>query len=238
MAYPSRLRLLVVDDHAAYRRELVKVLARQPDFEVVAQASNGAEAVLAARGLRAEGLDLVLMDIDMPVLEGMAATAEINVLYPDLPVVMLTVSTLDRDLFGALRAGAIGYLSKNLAPGVLVRILRDFKQSGSLPMSRQMAAKMLGYFQQRERGLQRRVRDAHGTDARLTQRETQVLAMIATGAHDREIAAALLVAETTVKTHVQHVLRKLHARNRAEAAARYQSGDREYSRSAQLDRVV
>ena len=86
----------------------------------------------------------------------------------------------------------------------------------------------LAYFQRRERGLLGGARDDRGTDAHLTPREKEVLAMIAAGAHDREIAAGLLVAETTIKTHVQHVLRKLHARNRAEAAARFQSRERDY----------
>jgi DNA-binding NarL/FixJ family response regulator len=219
----SRLRILVADDHPPFRRELVEVLMRQPDFQVVAEASDGAEAARLARALRPGGLDLVIMDIEMPVQDGITATAEITANDPDLPVIMLTVSSLDVDLFGALRAGAVGFLSKHLTPVVVVRTLRDFQQNGSLPMSRQMAAKMLGYFRPRGRS------DSLASVERagLTRREAQVLAMIATGAHDREIGAALQVAETTIKTHVQHVLRKLHARNRAEAAARFHSADRQ-----------
>ncbi len=196
---------------------------RQPDFQVVAEASDGAEAARLARTLRPGGLDLVIMDIEMPVQDGIAATAEITANDPDLPVIMLTVSSLDVDLFGALRAGAVGFLSKHLTPVVVVRTLRDFQQNGSLPMSRQMAAKMLGYLRPRGRSDPLVSLEREG----LTQREGQVLAMIAAGAHDREIAAALQVAETTIKTHVQHVLRKLHARNRAEAAAGFHSGNRQ-----------
>ena len=223
MSRPARLRLLAADDHAAFRSELVDVLARQPDFQVVAEASDGAEAVRLARQLRPGGLDLVLMDIEMPVLDGVAATAQIVAKEPDLPVVMLTVSTLDLDLFAALRAGAVGFLNKNLAPTVLVRTLRDFKRNGSLPMSRQMAAKTLGYFRQETRNRRGRGPRSPEEGTGLTQREKQVLAMIAAGAHDREIAAALQVAETTIKTHVQNILRKVHARNRTEAAARLNS---------------
>jgi len=219
----SRLRILVADDHAPFRRELVEVFMRQPDFQVVAEASDGAEAARLARTLRPGGLDLVIMDIEMPVQDGIAATAEITANDPDLPVIMLTVSSLDVDLFGALRAGAVGFLSKHLTPVVVVRTLRDFQQNGSLPMSRQMAAKMLGYLRPRGRSDPLVSLEREG----LTQREGQVLAMIAAGAHDREIAAALQVAETTIKTHVQHVLRKLHARNRAEAAAGFHSGNRQ-----------
>src|SRR5919204_5796347 len=99
MSRPTRLRLLVADDHTLFRSELVDVLKCQPDFQVLAEASDGAEVQRLAPLLRPGGLDLVLMDIDMPVLDGIAATAQIVAKDPDLPVVMLTVSTLDLDLF-------------------------------------------------------------------------------------------------------------------------------------------
>jgi DNA-binding NarL/FixJ family response regulator len=217
----SRLSILVADDHLSFRRELVRILRRQPEFEVAGEASNGAEAVKRARELRPHGLNLLLMDIDMPVLDGIAATAEINSTDPELPVVMLTVSLLDTDVVGALRAGARGFLSKDLTPSALVRTLRDFQCNGSLPMSRQMAARMLGYFREQERLAQRSGRAAWCHAATLTQRELEVLALVARGARDREIATALQVSETTIKTHVQHVLRKLHARNRTEAVAQF-----------------
>ena len=208
---------MVADDHAFYRRELIEVLEREPSFQVVAEAATGIEAVQLARALRPGSLDLVLMDIEMPLLGGIAATAEITSRDPELPVVMLTVSSSDNDLMAALRAGAVGFLGKHLAPNALVRALRDYKRNRSLPMSREMAAKMLGYFRERQRaGLSTPTSEEHG----LTQREREVLAMIASGGHDHEIAEALFLAETTVKTHVRNVLRKLHARNRAEAVAR------------------
>jgi DNA-binding NarL/FixJ family response regulator len=221
VSVPDRpsLSILVADDHLAFRRELVKIVGRQPEFVVVAEASTGAEAVQIARALRPHGLDLVLMDVDMPVLDGIAATAQINARDPLLPVVMLTVSMRDADLFGALRAGAAGFLSKNLTSSVLVRTLRDFQSNGSLPMSRQMAARMLGYFRERERSARSSGGEAWGHQAGLSRRELEVLALIARGAHDREIAVDLNVSETTIKTHVQHVLRKLHVRNRTEAVA-------------------
>ncbi len=216
-------RILVADDYEPFRRELIDTLRGHPELHIVAEAATGAEAVQLANTLRPDRLDLVLMDIEMPDMDGLAATAMIGAVDPDLPVVMLTVSRLDADLFEALRAGAVGFLSKNVVPSVLLRTLRDYQTHGALPMSRQMAAKMLAYF--REQGSTARTSKMPDTAARLSDRETQVLAMIATGAHDREIAAALLVAETTVKTHVQNVLRKLHARNRAEAAALFRPAD-------------
>jgi DNA-binding NarL/FixJ family response regulator len=147
-------------------------------------------------------------------MDGIAAAAEINAAHPELPVVMLTVSTFDSDLFESLRVGAVGFLSKGLLPHVLLRTLRDYRLHGALPMSRQMAAKMLRYFR-RQIVFGRR---ATAVTA-LSERERQVLTMVARGAHDREIAAALQLGETTIKSHVHNALRKLHARNRAEAAA-------------------
>jgi DNA-binding NarL/FixJ family response regulator len=211
------LRILIADDHEGFRHELRQTLAREPDVQVVADESNGADAVLRVRALRPYGLDLVLMDIDMPIMNGIDATAEIVATDPSLPVIILTVSTLDRDLFEGVRSGAIGFLNKNLSPATLTRTLRDFRRNGSLPMSRVMAGKALAHLQHRKT-----VTAEHQPppDTSLTWREREILRRIAGGARDREIATALVVAETTIKTHVRHILRKLGARNRAEAVAR------------------
>jgi DNA-binding NarL/FixJ family response regulator len=214
----DRLRILVVDDHEGYRDELRRTLAREPDLEVVAAESNGADAVRRVRALRPHGLDLVLMDIDMPIMNGIQAAAEIEATDPDLPLIILTVSTLDSDLFAGMRSGAVGFLNKNLTPGTLVRTLRDFHRNGSLPMSRIMASKALAHLRQATL-----LAAPPSTTSKLSSREREVLRRIATGAHDREIASSMVVAETTVKTHVRNILRKLGARNRAEAAARLTS---------------
>jgi DNA-binding NarL/FixJ family response regulator len=212
---PQRLRILIADHHEGFRHELRDTLAREPDFLVVAAESNGADAVRRVRALRPHGLDLVLMDIDMPVMNGIEAVAHIAETDPDLPLIILTVSTLDRELFAAMDSGAVGFLNKNLSPATLVRTLRDFHRNGSLPMSRIMAAKALAHLRQEQATL------AQASPAsNLSSREREVLGRIAGGAHDREIASAMVVAETTVKTHVRNILRKLGARNRAEAAAR------------------
>jgi two-component system nitrate/nitrite response regulator NarL len=212
----ERLRILIADDHEGYRDELRLTLAREPDLEVVAAESNGADAVRRVRALRPHGLDLVLMDIDMPIMNGIQAAAEIASTDPDLPLIILTVSTLDRDLFAGMQSGAVGFLNKNLTPATLVRTLRDFHRNGSLPMSRIMAGKALAHLRQATLAAAPPSTAASGLSAR----EREVLKGIAGGAHDREIASALQVAETTVKTHVRNILRKLGARNRAEAAAR------------------
>ena len=219
MNTPSPLRILLADDYAAFREGLRDVLGRQPDLRLLAEAETGTDAIRYAGLLRPDNLDLVLMDIDLPDLSGIDATYAITAADPRLPVVMLTVSTLDRDLFDAMRSGAVGFLNKNFGSAALVRALRDFHEHGALPMSRQMAAKVLASLQ-----ADAQQRHAPVDEATLSPREREVLAMIANGARDREIAEVLVVAETTVKSHVQHILNKLHVRNRAAAAARFRGG--------------
>ncbi len=215
-ARQQTLRLLIVDDHPFFRLGIREVINEEEDMQVVAEAGNGEEAVQTVRRLRPAGLDLVLMDIDMPILDGISATERITAEDPNLPVIILTVSTLDRDLFEAMRVGAVGFLSKSLSPDALIRSIRGFHRDESLPISPTMAQKVLGYFQEQE--APRPV--AEPAEITLTPREQEVLELIARGARDREIADTLVVTESTVKKHVQNILRKLHARNRAEAVAR------------------
>jgi DNA-binding NarL/FixJ family response regulator len=217
MSGMERLRVLIADDHEGFRYELRRTLAREPDLQVVADVSNGAEAVHRVAELGRGGVDLVLMDIDMPIMNGIDATAAIVAREPSLPIIILTVSTHDSDLFAGVRSGAIGFLNKTLTPATLVRTLRDFRQNGSLPMSRARAGKALAY-------LQHHVSFPPPPAHHLSEREQEILTRIASGAHDREIADALVVAETTIKTHVRHILRKLGARNRAEAVAHLNRG--------------
>jgi len=215
-----RLRLLIVDDHAFFRRGIREILNEEEDMEVVAEASSGEQAIKLVRELQADGLDLMLMDIDMPGLDGISATAQIAAEFPDMPVVMMTVSSLDRDLFEALRVGAVGFLSKSLSPDALARALRGFRRGESLPMSSDVAQKVLGYFKGAPVEPQPPSVETQRAETTLTVREQEVLELIALGARDREIAERLIVTESTVKKHVQNILRKLHARNRAEAVAR------------------
>ncbi len=218
MSDNRELRVLLADDHEGYRHELRYALTRDADIRIVDEASNGADAIHRVRALRPHNLDLVLMDIEMPVMNGIEATAEIVASDAKLAVIMLTVSTLDQDLFAGISRGAVGFLNKNLSQAMLVRTLRDFWSNGSLPMSRVAAGKALSYL----RHYQAEPAPAPTrASRRLSWREREVLSRIAGGAHDREIAAALVVAETTIKTHVRHILRKLGARNRAEAVARF-----------------
>lgn len=224
-AVDQPLRILIVDDHAFFRRGIREVIDDEDDMQIVGEASDGEQAVQTSAQLRPDGLDVVLMDIDMPRMDGITATERINERDPHLPVIMLTVSTLDRDLFEAIRVGAVGFLSKSLSPDALVRSLRGFQRGESLPISPSMAQKVLSYFQQRDLGPAARTAvPSEQMEITLTAREHEVLELIARGARDREIADLLVVTESTVKKHVQNILRKLHARNRAEAVARLRGG--------------
>jgi DNA-binding NarL/FixJ family response regulator len=224
----TTLRILIADDHALFRYGVRQLIEEDGTMQVVGEASNGEEAIALVRELQPDGLDLVLMDLDMPGLGGIGATRRIRAEHPDLPVIVLTVSALDRDLIEAVEAGASGFLTKSLSAGALLRALRDFHHEGALPMTPVMAGRVVAHFQHRI--------GAPGTaslaspdvqewlDTVLTPREQEVLALVASGARDREIGERLVITERTVKSHVQSILRKLAARNRTEAVARFHGG--------------
>lgn len=215
------LRILIADDHALFRRGIRDVLEDEPDLRVVAEATDGEDAVQQAQALWPHGLDLVLMDITMPRLDGIAATKQLLAETPGLPVIVLTASAEDHDLIAAAQAGAVGFLSKSLSPAAIVRAIRKFQHEGELPMSPAMAAKVLRHFQQLTSGMAGACADQpadNGLGATgLTAREQEVLELLAAGSQDREIGERLVVSEHTVKKHVQHILRKLGVRNRTEA---------------------
>ena len=209
-------RVFLADDHLSYRRALGQAIDAQPDMLVVGEAADGSSTVKQVRLLRPDGVDLVLMDIDMPGQDGIAVTRTLMVADPRLCIVMLTVSTREQDVFEALRAGAMGYLGKGLSPDAIVRALRAFHRDEVLPLSGSLARRVLAHF---NAAAPRRSRDAE-VEEMLSDREREVLEQIARGARDREVAEVLAITEGTVKKHVQNILRKLHARNRTEAVAR------------------
>ncbi len=210
MGATDRIRVMLVDDHALMRKGVASLLAACPDIEVVGEADNGAEAVTRVADLMP---DLILMDIQMPEMDGLEATRRIMAEHPYLKIVMLTVSEEDRTLFDAIKAGAQGYLLKKMEPDEFLAMVRGISR-GEAPISRAMASKILGEFSRRVKGLQ-----LEDPMAKLTPREREVLQLLTQGNTNKEIASALGVSENTVKNHLKNILAKLHLQNRVQAVA-------------------
>lgn len=200
-------RVLVVDDSLLSRRGIVSILAGVEGLEVVGEAADGDEAVDKALALAA---DLVLMDIRMPRLNGIEATRRIRAVAPHTRVVILSVSDDIQDFMEAIRAGAQGYLLKNMHPEDWVGYLRSVVD-GDVPVSRTLARTLL-----REFAAAQPLNDP--CDAGLTAREREVLELVAQGHSNRDVAAKLFIAETTVKNHLRSILDKLHLDNRTQLA--------------------
>lgn len=204
------MKTLLVDDHVLFRRGLACLLSGR-GIDVVSEASNGVEALEKAREYMP---DLILMDIRMPTMDGLSATRAIKQEMPYVRIVMLTVSDDDADLFQAIKAGAQGYLLKNMEPEELFEMIEGAFR-GEAPLSRSLASKILAEFAnqaQREPG-------PIPVRSSLTARETEVLQLVANGAGNRDIAASLCISENTVKNHLRNILEKLHLDNRVQAVA-------------------
>ena len=201
----SPVRIVVIDDHTLFRRGITALLARVPDFEVVGEAADGFEGIKA---VAAGKPDVVLLDLHMPGLTGIEAMQAILRENPGTHVVMLTVSEEAEDLMAALRAGALGYLLKNIDSDFLVESIRRAANGDSV-MSPEMSGKLL-----------RELRA--GTDTApvpaLSPREREIVECLTRGASNKEIARELAIAESTVKIHVQHILRKLELASRVQVA--------------------
>ncbi|MFQ5852643.1 MAG: response regulator [Candidatus Binatia bacterium] len=203
------IRVLLVDDHAIFRKGLASLLLERSDFELLAEAETGSEAVRKAR----EHLpDLILMDIYMPEMDGLDATRQIKEEMPSTKIVMLTVSEEDHNLFEAIKGGAEGYLIKNVKPQELFEMLRGVFR-GEAPLSRPIATKILKGLADE---IDRKLGPVRGPS--ITHREREVLELVARGHANKEIAAALYISESTVKKHLRNILEKLHLENRVEAA--------------------
>lgn len=203
----TRIRVLLADDHTLFRRALANLLAAEPDFEVVGEAGDGMQALAMAL----ESMpDVILMDLSMPVMDGLEATRQIKAQIPYAKIVMLTVSDQEQNLFEAVKAGAVGYLLKKIEPRALASALRGVA-IGEASVSRLMAARLLSEFarQANERGC---------ASASLSSRECEVLDGVARGKSNKEIAAALAISDNTVKNHLKNILEKLHLENRVQAA--------------------
>jgi DNA-binding NarL/FixJ family response regulator len=202
--------VLIVDDHAVFRRGLELVLADEPGLQIVGEAADGLEAIERAADLLP---DVVVMDVRMPGVGGIEAARRIRHAQPATKVVMLTGSEDEEDLFAAVRVGATGYLLKEAAIEELAGAVRAVARGQAL-ITPSMATKLLGEFNM----LSRRVDSQHDAAPKLTDRETEVLRLVATGMSNKEIAAELVIAENTVKNHVRNILEKLQLRSRMEAA--------------------
>ena len=206
------IRILLVDDHTLFRSGLKALLSRQADFEIVGEASDGLEGVKLAEQLKP---DLVLLDLDMPVMNGTEALAQMLAANRELPVVMLTVSEDAEDLKEAFVLGARGYLVKNIDAEYLVNGVRQVV-AGESVMSPEMTSKFVNGIRAKHLSLMPEVRPE--TVKSLTERERQILGCLAQGASNREMANLLNMSESTVKAHLQRIMRRFDFSSRVQAA--------------------
>jgi DNA-binding NarL/FixJ family response regulator len=198
------IRLLIVDDHFLAREGVKEILEGQKEFEIVGEAANGIQAIEKTKELLP---DLVLMDISMPKMNGFDATKEIKRQFPNVKIVMMTVSYDITDWFEALKRGAQGYLLKNLNTEDLLNGLKAYSLD-EIPMSKEMAFRIWKEFK----------KDGQAEQT-LSVREQEVLQLVAKGFSNKEISKQLSISENTVKTHMKNILGKLHLENRVQLAS-------------------
>ncbi len=196
------INIVIADDHAVVRQGLKMFLLDDPDFDVIGEAQNGAEALRLAHELKP---DVILMDLLMPVMDGITAIGHVRRECPDTEVIALTSVLEDASVVGAVRAGAIGYLLKDTQADELIRSIKA-AANGQVQLSPQAAARLV-----------REVRAPESPES-LTERETDVLRLLAQGKANKEIARELIIGENTVKTHVSSILLKLGVQSRTQAA--------------------
>lgn len=217
-------RVLIVDDHADAREGMRYIVGSDPDFEIVAEGKNGLEAIeLTEKWMP----DIILMDINMPQMDGLEATKRIKARFPYVKIVMVTVSDDIKDLFEALKKGAQGYLLKNLHPASWHEYLKAIAVDEA-PMSRELANRILQEFAPpsearpggagtaARHGGSEALQDRAEVRTPLTAREQEILEWVARGSSNRDIAERLVISEHTVKNHLKNILQKLHLDNRVQ----------------------
>lgn len=211
------IRVLIVDDQALVRAGFAVMLRAQEDLEVVGEAADGAEALAMTRDMNP---DVVLMDVRMPVLDGIEATRRMAAVYPGVRILVLTTYDVDQYVFEALRAGASGFLLKDVSPAELVHGIRTVYAGDALLAPKITRRLVEDYVRRPQPGSA-----SNGPLSRLTARETDVLRLVGRGRSNAEIAESLLLGEATVKTHVGRILAKLQLRDRAQAVViAYETG--------------
>jgi len=213
----GKIRVMIVDDHAVVRQGLRSFLELQPNIEVVGEAVNGADAVDKAFVLRP---NVVPMDLVMPQVDGVQATREIRAGLPGTQVIVLTSFSEDEKVFASIKAGAAGYLMKDISPNALVNsIEKVYRGEPSLhPDIARKIMQELGPTQARPAATGAAAKAGANVEPSLTEREIEVLRLIARALSNREIADELVLSEKTVKTHVSNILQKLHLSDRTKAA--------------------
>lgn len=209
---PAPVRILLVDDQPLFRRAIAALINEQDDLEVVGEAVNGLEGVEKAHALTP---DLVVMDVEMPVMDGVEAARLIREQLPAIKVIMLTVSEEDDHLFDAIRVGVHGYLLKDLRPEQLYDMLRSVMRNET-PVSPVLASRLLAELREGPRS--RRPSPAAPEPA-VSRRELEILQLVADGLTNKEIGRKLSITEGTVKNHIHNALQKLQMENRIQAAA-------------------
>lgn len=209
----TRINILIADDHTLFRHGLRRILGDYDDLRVVGEASDGGEAVTLVEQLQP---DVVLMDVQMPRLSGPEATRRIRAAHPNTQVIMLTVSDRDEDLFASVKAGARGYLLKNAETAELIEAIRRV-HAGEAIIAPALAVRLLEEFGALAE--QAAPKPITPSVDKLSQREIEVLRLVAQGLGNKEIADRLHLSEHTVKSHLRNILDKLHLRSRAHAAA-------------------
>jgi DNA-binding NarL/FixJ family response regulator len=204
------IRVLLVDDQALFRESLALLLSAQPDLLVVGEAANGEAALQLVGQVRPQ---VVLMDLRMPILDGIAATRRLRARHPDVQIIALTTFDDDADVFAALRAGAIGYVLKDVSGETLFAAVRAAARGETL-LPPSIAAKVVAELTRTAGAPTNR---AQPLPDPLSERELEIVGLLASGATNREIAATLVLAEGTVKNHLTNILGKLGARDRAQA---------------------
>lgn len=206
MAEPENIRILIADDHAIVREGLRALIETEPGLELVGEAQDGVEAVRKALSLQP---DVVLLDLVMPRMDGLSALQEIRAQNTSARILVLTSFAEDDRVFPAIMSGALGYLLKDASPQELLKAIRDVAR-GEASLHPAIARRVIKELH--------RPHESAPTVEPLTDRETQVLSLVAQGLSNQEIAARLVISERTVRTHVSNILGKLHLANRTQAA--------------------